>query len=128
MFEVQRNRSDAEVGALWRSLRDEFFEFSFETWKDVEEDNLYARGASDDNGEVVFDDGAQHGHGEAVGEVGLGCLSVHKVDACAACCEYEAAEGEEEVYGDALGAADVEFPGEDEWHGIEDEVGCEHEA
>lgn len=93
----------------------------------MEEDDFYAGGAGDDNGEVVFDDGAHHGHGEAVGEVWVVGLLANEIDAGATCGEDKAAKGKEEVHGDSLWARDVKFPGEDHGHGVEHHVVAEHE-
>jgi hypothetical protein len=127
-FQIDSNSPHTEIRVLWRALGNEFLEFRLEARVHVEEYDLDAGCAGDDDGEVIFDDGAHHGHGEAVSEVGFGGLGVDKVDARATCGEDEAAECEEEVHGDALRAADVELPGEDQRHGVQYDVCGEHEA
>ncbi|KAH4524918.1 hypothetical protein HBH86_236610 [Parastagonospora nodorum] len=94
----------------------------------MQQHDLYARRARHDDGEVVLNHGAEHRHGEAVRKVGPVRLLVDEVYARGAGGEDERAEEEEQIDGEPLRAADVQFPREDERHGVQDDVVGQHEA
>ena len=102
-------------------------ELALQIGVDLEEYRLDARRARDDDGEVVFDNGADHHRGEAVGEIGLGGLFVDEIDAGGAGGYDETAESEKAVYGDTVRAPEAKVPGEDYGHDVEDEVVYQHE-
>lgn len=93
----------------------------------ADEDGFDAGSAGDDDGKVILHNRADHRCSVLEGEIAHDGEPVDEVDACCACSEDESAHGEEDVDGDAVVAAELDVPGEDDGEDVEDEIAGHHE-